>query len=107
MHDYDAIVATISELTDLLRAANEASWVGHLDDAAARLKRPEATSREAGLDLLLSLYGGMGSLNDLVFSTYSSNLPEGYTEQRANREFRALKLRLYEQIQSAKRPHPR
>ena len=103
MLNRDDILATVSKMIQLLRAAGEDSWAIHLEDAAARLMRPESTSRAAGLELLAECYGGMGSLNDLVFSLHASNVPDGYTEERANHEFRALKRQLYDQIQSAKR----
>lgn len=40
-------------------------------------------------------FGGMGSLNDLVFCPENENAPTGYTMEDANRELERLLDRIY------------
>jgi hypothetical protein len=100
MVDHLAVKQTVSELIELLRAAHEDEWVQLLEDARQRLARPEPTSREAALDILRSrsVYGGMGSLQDLVFSVYADNIPAGHSHESANRILRNLLSRLYREL---------
>ena len=100
MIDHLAIKHTLLELIRLLRAAHEHEWVQFLEDAKQRLERPESTSRDAALDILRSrsVFGGMGSLNDLVFSSHNENVPSGYSHESANRALIGLLSRLYSEV---------
>jgi hypothetical protein len=100
MVDHLAIKHTLKELIALLRAAHENEWVQYLEDARQGLERPELTSRDAALDILRSrsVFGGMGSLNDLVFSPYNDNVPAGYSYETANRALRDLLSLLHSEV---------
>lgn len=54
--------AAIREAVGLLRGHGAAHWADWLERAEAQLARSDAH----GLDVLLRMYGGMGSFNDLV-----------------------------------------
>jgi hypothetical protein len=63
-------------------------WVGILKAIDEQLSNPVTV--ELGRRALESCFGGMGSLNDLVFSEGNGNLPAGYTAEQANAEFYRL-----------------
>ena len=55
----------------------------------------DGDTREEALKLLSTYFGGMGTLNDLVFCEGNRNIPDGYTEHEANKEFEVLLHKLY------------
>ena len=66
----DAIIDTATQLTTLLTNVGEDLWVNTIDHAIDILKEDKY---EEGMQLLLSMFGGMGSLNDLVIDPYSGH----------------------------------
>ena len=59
---FTAFLSAASEASALLRRFGEDRWAGWLETDAARIGRGD----RYGLDSLLTAFGGMGSLNDLV-----------------------------------------
>jgi len=56
------LVSVLEELTSLLESDGDSHWSNWMQKAKARL----LNSDYSGVEYLLSAYGGMGSLNDLV-----------------------------------------
>ncbi|KRB09207.1 helix-hairpin-helix domain-containing protein [Lysobacter sp. Root690] len=86
MTELQQIQALLSRMADLLELAAQTDWASalerHREDLAAT---PELTKAR-----ILAMYGGMGSLNDLVLYKDHQPLP------RENNEFDELRVRLYE-----------
>jgi hypothetical protein len=61
----------------------------------------KTNSRAKALAELESCFGGMGSLNDLVFCELNSNLPGDRTEAQANEEFGRLLDRCFRELRLA------
>jgi hypothetical protein len=59
---YASLLAAASEASELLRRYGEDRWASWLDMDAERIRRGD----RYGVDHLLTAFGGMGSLNDLV-----------------------------------------
>jgi hypothetical protein len=91
--DVQAFAALLRELEALLRDCNELSWAKELALCAASVERSDAY----GLLRFLSLFGGMGFLNDLVF------VRDGKPLVAENRKFDALRSRSYEAAVRLKR----
>lgn len=76
---------------------NEApGWSGTLRDIRGRLA--SASSRAEALRDLESCFGGMGSLNDYVFSSTNGNVQHGANPQRLNRELEKHLDRCYMEL---------
>ena len=85
--DYERIEALLERLIRLLRPAKQDRWVEIVADASERVLSPLPTTKAAGLDIVRSFFGGMGSLQDLVFSEEAGNIPDGYSAAEANNRF--------------------
>jgi hypothetical protein len=85
--DYERIEALLERLIRLLRPAKQDRWVEIVADASKRILSPLPTTEAAGLDIVRSFFGGMGSLQDLVFSEEAGNIPDGYSAAEANDRF--------------------
>lgn len=88
---------SIERLARFLRDHNESSWADKLDQDALWIRRDDAY----GLDRFLGLFGGMGSLNDLVFHPLNGNCEEG-EEAELNEEFQALRHDAWQRAQDAR-----
>ncbi|MCI1013274.1 hypothetical protein HWE04_05380 [Herbaspirillum sp. C7C2] len=87
--DIEALVQKLREAEKLLRAHHESRWADWLANDADRINRLDFY----GIEHLLSAFGGMGSLNDLVFQYQDGAvlhvpLPE-------NEQFSALRQEVY------------
>ena len=60
----DSLVRVLKEMADLLRGTPESRWARQLGDCRSAIW----SGRVNGIPRLLSLFGGMGSLNDLALS---------------------------------------
>lgn len=98
MSGYQRVATVLDRMTDLLRAASEDRWVRVVADATGRVLSPWSTTQAAGLDIIRSFFGGMGSLQDLVFSEEAGNVPEGYSPSDANARFQSDLHQLYKLI---------
>lgn len=86
MIDIQNIQVILSRMAELLRLGGRADWAGALEKYHNEIvSEPSATTGR-----ILSLYGGMGSLNDLIL--YSNGTPL----VNENNEFDALRSQLYE-----------
>lgn len=98
MPDYQHIASILERMSLLLRAANEDRWYEVVADALARVRSPWSTTQAAGLSIIRSFFGGMGSLQDLVFSEKAGNVPEGYSPSDTNAQFQSDLHDLYKLI---------
>ena len=97
--EYERIASILERMTSLLRAAYEERWVEVVTDASSRVLSPWSTTRAAGLEIIRGFFGGMGSLQDLVFSDEAGNIPEGYSPEEANARFQEDLQNLYRLIE--------
>lgn len=97
--EYNGVASILERMTSLLRSAKEDRWVEVVADASSRVLSPWSTTQAAGLDIIRSFFGGMGSLQDLVFSEEAGNIPQGYSPDEANARFQAHLHELYGLIQ--------
>lgn len=81
-----SISATMIRMSALLRAGNKDGWAEHLDDYRANLPH----DYDFALSQKIGLYGGMGSLTDIVLYCNGQPLID------ENNEFAELRTRLYE-----------
>src|SRR2546423_11497543 len=61
---YQSLLKAIDECVAILRSANETFFADWLENDRARI----ATGKTRALQHLLSAYGGMGSINDIIVS---------------------------------------
>ena len=93
------LLTVLSETIALLKKHGETHWAQWLEKDKALIEHSDA----AGLDHLLSAFGGMGSLND-VFICQSND--HDITEQETsfvNNRLYALRSRLYELAEEAQK----
>jgi hypothetical protein len=88
------ILETVDQMVELLLRFNETHWSATLKDAADRIRSPLSTTQAAGIDILKSSFGGMGSINDIYFLVEKE--PEGGpSASKANAEFQELTNQLW------------
>jgi len=88
---------SIERLSQFLREHNESLWADKLDQDLVWIRQGDAY----GLDRFFALFGGMGSLDDLVFHPENGNCKDG--EQAAlNEELQALRLEALRLAQEAR-----
>ena len=86
MTDIQNTQVILSRMAELLRLGGLADWAGALE----KYHNEIATDPSATTGRILSLYGGMGSLNDLIL--YSNGTPL----VNENNELDALRSQLYD-----------
>ena len=96
--EYKRVASILERMISLLRGAREDRWVEVVTDASSRVLSPWSTTQAAGLDIIRTFFGGMGSLQDLVFSEEAGNIPEGYSPDEANARFQTHLHELYRLI---------
>ena len=77
--DVQALSEAMHDIEAFLRSHNESFWADHVEHCVAFIDRSDAY----GLSKFLSLFGGMGSLNDLVLHRNGSPLPDETDHLRA------------------------
>ncbi|BBE08873.1 Uncharacterized protein MCB1EB_0712 [Mycoavidus cysteinexigens] len=86
MTQAEDIKLILIEMLALLKLSNAKEWEKTIQKLSYEiLDIPNETKRE-----ILSLYGGMGSLNDLILHK------DGYPLKKENDEFDSLKTQLYD-----------
>ena len=91
--ELESLQLDLDSLQHLFVLAGEDQW--------NRLLQPISEGSRSSTDLsrameeLRRYFGGMGSLNDLVFCAQNNNIPKGYTEEAANRELGQLLDQIY------------
>lgn len=74
------LLATLDDAAALLVEHSEHGWAAWLEGDRRRIAQGDL----AGLDHLLAAFGGMGSLNDLVFDLRNGNAPAtGHSPSRS------------------------
>jgi hypothetical protein len=88
MNDADPVAELIRRMVALARAGGSHREADALAWAGGRLE----DDRPAALAALVAMFGGMGSLNDVILYA------DGQPLIAENREFAALRTRLFEQV---------
>ena len=95
------LVAVLDELTAVLKSDGNIHWSSFIHRAKSRLMNADYS----GIESLLSAYGGMGSINDLVLGQSVEggefSWKAGHVE--LNEKFLALKSRAWELADEIKR----
>lgn len=86
MNNISKIIAIMIRMSELLRSGNEEEWAERIDQY--RLELPSDTTYV--LSKIIRLYGGMGSLTDIVLYRNGQPLIS------ENNDFSDLRTRLYE-----------
>ncbi|ALN87409.1 hypothetical protein IEQ11_19075 [Lysobacter capsici] len=86
MTELREIQALLDRMVDLLNLAAQPDWAGALE----RHREAIGTAPDITKARILAMYGGMGSLNDVVL--YKNGQPLS----RENNEFDELRIRLHE-----------
>lgn len=91
----------LDELASVLEGAGNAHWSGWIRNSRARL----LNSDYSGIEYLLSAYGGMGSLNDVVLGqSYKDGVFAWNPEHiELNEKFSALSSKAWELADAIKR----
>lgn len=96
------LIDVLDELASVLESDGNTHWGSWMQKARARL----LNSDFSGIEYLLSAYGGMGSLNDVVLGqSYKDGVFEwkpGHVE--LNEKFTALSSKAWELADAIKRP---
>lgn len=85
MKDIQKIQSTLTRMAELLRQAAIEDWAAALES----IKHEIVVDERAALTKIISMYGGMGSLNDLVLYR------NGQLLVRENNEFDLLRSELH------------
>lgn len=86
MKDIEKIDAILLGMIPLLRAATIFDWAKAFQDCRKGLH----SDSDKTLDIILAMYGGMGSLNDIVL------FKDGVLMDAENMAFDALRTQLYQ-----------
>jgi regulator of protease activity HflC (stomatin/prohibitin superfamily) len=85
------VAATLTAAIQLLTRAGEAAWASRLQRILNQLQDDSATSQQAAIRQILTLYQqGMGGFQDVVLQDSSGALP-------AQRDLDRLRRRLFEE----------
>ena len=93
-NNLNSLINSLQKVIDFFKVVpNGEVWIKIL--SKIKLDIINHNSREDALKLLDNYFGGMGSLNDVVFTERNKNLPIGYTEKEANKKFEILLDKLF------------
>ena len=87
------LVRQTRQLVSVFRSYGINEWAEWLDRDADLI---EAGNLEAGIEHLLSAYGGMGSMSDVFISRQAGDSIDDKDTSRVNSEVRALRSSIYE-----------
>lgn len=90
----DEILTNLKECEALLRGVEEKFWADTLLDIIIGW---DTKPVNVTLDKILSMYGGMGSINDLIISRHNGHAVDCTTEEKVNNNFNKLRAALYDQ----------
>jgi hypothetical protein len=91
----EQILANLKQCETLLRNVGEKFWA---DVLLGIIVGSSEKSVNVTLDEILSMYGGAGSINDLVISKYNGHTVDSSTEEKINNNFNKLRVELYHQV---------
>lgn len=93
MHpDLEALTKLLEEASELLRMFEQEAWANWLSLDAARIRNSDFY----GVEHLLSAFGGMGSLNDVVFVDKLKVGQVIHMPVAENERFASLRSRIYD-----------
>jgi hypothetical protein len=90
MIDTKKLFDALEKAVTLLRSANEIEWAAALETSQNELSK----NTKASVDTILGMFGGMGSLNDVVLYN------EGVPLSEANNQLDALRHEIYQLCQA-------
>jgi Domain of unknown function (DUF6966) len=93
--DPRALLRDLGQLEAFLAGKDE-YWSTALHDVAQRIAT--GPDRDAALQELKGYFGGMGSLNDILFCETNRNIPAGSTAEAANGELDRLLDRVFREL---------
>ena len=82
----ESLVKVVQETSDFLQSFNEKHWSSWLAKNAELIRKLDF----GGVEHLLSAFGGMGSINDLVISPINSHQIEENKVSEANERLREM-----------------
>jgi len=86
----------ISALIQFLEPTGSVFWVNELKEIESRLSDDLLINEAA--HKFENMFGGMGSLNDLIFCQTNKNLPNGETEKEFNERFSSLMNNAFKEL---------
>ena len=99
MTDKEKLYQTLRQLESILRKHNRSNWAQWLAKDASCIERDDFY----GVEHFLSAFGGMGSLNDIVFHPLNGDKLTEAESKRVNEEFSELKSQAYDLANTLKR----
>jgi len=97
--DAERLVRVLEELATVLADNGEPDWAGRVRTNVARTRRGDGS----GVVDFLAAFGGMGSLNDVVFSPLNGNIASDPAAASVTSHFHALKGEAYDLAASLRR----
>jgi hypothetical protein len=85
----------LADCENLLKSVGETHWRGKIQTA---LKRIDAASDHYVAKEILSWYGGMGSISDLIISPVNEHRVRDTEEERVNEELTTLRDQIYQEV---------
>jgi hypothetical protein len=85
------LIEALEETASLLRRRGSSEWAASLDSSRLRIVNHDRD----GFDQLLGVFGGMGSLNDLVFHPLNGNASGNNPADWDNETLDGLRHRLF------------
>jgi hypothetical protein len=89
--DTTRLVTALEEMATLLAGHSERDWADWISKDVAWIRRGDGY----GVLHLLSAFGGMGSLNDVVFHPMNGNVAQTAEAGPVNERFQALTSEVY------------
>ncbi|MEI8021413.1 MAG: hypothetical protein WCH39_24605 [Schlesneria sp.] len=93
------LILAVTQAERLLRRYSITDWADTLNRAATLI----TGSDFSGVDDLFSIFGGMGSFNDIVIHPLNGNPIEDSEIDRVNNDFQSLKTDIYEIVTALRR----
>ncbi|MBU6174021.1 MAG: hypothetical protein KGQ60_09465 [Planctomycetes bacterium] len=87
----NALTDKLREACALLVATGEQHWATWMSQSLSEIENGNL----AGVDKLLSAYGGMGSFNDLILTSFDGHLLDDAGYRRWNHQLDSLRSELY------------
>ncbi len=87
----------LTECKELLDSVDEVFWSKKIN---ALLDHNPNKLNERSVKQVLSWYGGMGSFNDLIISSFNNHKTDGKNESEINDKLTKVRRQIYEQVKS-------
>ena len=89
----EEILANLKECESLLRSVGELFWA---DTLMGIISSSNTKPMNITLDKILSLFGSVGSLNDLIINRRNGHTVDSCAEGKINNELNRLRAKLYD-----------